>query len=281
MKRNLIFFVFFTLFLFFSSQVDNCYARIAVIGNLTHQKEVKLEESYSGVIFVKNLEQKPTEVRVYQNDYLSFFDGRSIYGKPGEDKRSNAKWIEFKPDRVVIQPGVTAEVNYTVKVPKNESLRGDYWSIIMIEDGGEPTSFSDLKKNQVGIKQVVRYAVQIITKIDSKLSKVEFKFLKVGTQLLKEEKKFVLFTDMENNGEELLIPNVYAELYDNSGRFLGKFDSGPARIYPGCSARKVMDLTGVPDGEYKAVVIADAGGDNIFGANIKVTIGKEQKKTGK
>ncbi len=65
-------------------------------------------------------------------------------------------------------------INYTVTVPQADSLKGTYWSVLMIEPipkaspeaGGERT---------IGITAVTRYAFQIITHIeDTGLRKLRF-----------------------------------------------------------------------------------------------------------
>jgi len=119
-------------------------------------------------------------------------------------------------------------------------------------------------KVQMGIKQVMRYGVQIVTHIGNTGShKLKF----IGTKLLaKEGGGRFLQVDMENIGERWLRPEVWLNLYDEEGRYIGKFESAGMRIYPGTSVRHRIDLSDVPRGKYKALLVADAGGDYIFGA---------------
>ena len=91
---------------------------------------------------------------------------------------------------------------------------------------------------------------------------------------MKEESKRTLEVDLENIGERWLRPYLWAELYDGEGRFVGKFEACKHRIYPGTSARYRVDLSEVPKGDYKALVIADCGGDFIFGANYNLKLEK-------
>jgi hypothetical protein len=39
-----------------------------------------------------------------------------------------------------------------------------------------------------------------------------------------------------------------------------------ARVYPGTSVRRAIDLTDVPAGAYKALLVADAGDESVYGA---------------
>ena len=50
-------------------------------------------------------------------------------------------------------------------------------------------------------------------------------------------------------------------------KYIGRFEGRRKRIYPSTSVRYTVDLSNVPQGTYKALVVADSGGDYIFGAN--------------
>ncbi len=73
--------------------------------------------------------------------------------------------------------------------------------------------------------------------------------------------------DIENIGERLLKSFLWAELYDEEGSYVGRFEAGEfhIRIYPGTSVRYRVDLSQVPKGAYRALVVADCGGEDIFG----------------
>ena len=50
------------------------------------------------------------------------------------------------------------------------------------------------------------------------------------------------------------------------------FDGERARVYPGTSVRRAIDLSRVPAGGYKALLVADAGEDNVYGATYTLEI---------
>ena len=241
-------------------------AGVSVTSGLTYEKEAQLGETYQGVIQLRNTGEEPQEVKIYQTDYLFFCDGRNIYGEPGKDIRSNADWITFRPNRLTIPPGGTSQVSYTVKVPYDDTLVGTYWSMFMIEgiSSSSPESVRPEKdKIKLGISQIIRFGAQMITQIGDTGTR-KLKFLK--TRLLKEDKGRILQLDIENTGERLLRPSLWAELYDQKGRSVGKFEGGKARIYPNTSVRFRIGLSQVPKDKYKALVVTDCGGDTLFGA---------------
>lgn len=242
-------------------------AGVSIVGGMTHQKQVVPGEAYKGSILIKNDNNEPQEVKIYQTDYQFRFDGTNNYGSPGKLERSNADWLSFNPSRLIILPKETATVNYTVKVPNDPNLVGTYWSMLMVEGipkGSRESSQSEKDKTKVGITQIMRYAVQMITHIGD-TGERKLKFLE--SKLLRENGKRFLQADVENIGQRWLRPILWAELYDQNGRYIGRFEGKQKRIYPGTSVRYTVDLTGVPEGTYKALVVADSGGDYIFGAN--------------
>lgn len=77
----------------------------------------------------------------------------------------------------------------------------------------------------------------------------------------------MLRLDVINEGEKLATPHVWAEFFNSKGKSSGPIDGSRQRIYPGCSGRYMMDLSGLAPGGYQIVVVADNGDDNVFGAN--------------
>jgi len=243
-------------------------AGVLIIGGLTQEKQAQIGETYQGTILIGNNADKPREAKIYQTDYLFFSDGTNIYGEPGKDPRSNANWITFSPHRLIIPPKETAAVNYTINVPDDKSLAGTYWSMLMVEGIGEEHPEAAIQpeegKVQLGIRTVIRYGIQMVTHIgDTGSRKLKF----TGAKLLpKEGGGRILEIDLENTGERWLVPLLWVELYDEQGRYIGKFDSSKLRIYPGTSVRHRIDLSSLPGGKYKTLVVADNGDKYVFGA---------------
>jgi len=65
-------------------------AGVTLIGGLSYEKEVQIDEIYQGSIVVRNNGDEFQEVKIYQTDYLFFCDGTNQYGEPGKIERSNA-----------------------------------------------------------------------------------------------------------------------------------------------------------------------------------------------
>jgi len=258
--------------LLFLGIMSPLFAGIRIEGAMTHEKEAGAGETYHGVVSIRNTTNEVRAVRLYLTDYRFFFDGRNIYGEPGKFNRSNAAWVTFSPKRVSLAPASVAEVHYSVKVPEDGALTGTYWSMLMVEEVSDPSSdpaASAKDKPRVGLNTVIRYGIQMVTHIGSS-GTARLRFLKA--ELLKEPGKMFLQTDIENTGERWLRPALYAEVFDGRGQLMGRFPGGRYRVYPETSVRTKIDISALPKGKYKAVIIADNGDDHVFGAQFALTL---------
>lgn len=244
-------------------------AQVSVIGELSQDKDAKPGDSYTGVIIVRNDTNEPQEAKVYQTDYSFQSDGTNNYGEPGSQLRSNARWVAFSPSYLKLPPLATVAVNYTVSVPKDsrgKKFVGTYWSMLMVEGIQKGSAESSLpqkdKKAQMGIMQTIRYGIQIATTIaNTGTKKIEFMGVAIDTTGGKRS----LRIDIKNTGDIGMRPDVSLELFNLQGTSVGKFPGVKYRIYPGTSVRQLIDVSGVPQGSYKALVVVDAGGDDVYG----------------
>jgi len=262
---------FFSLVLIIFCAADAFGAGISIPGGLSRLSTLEPRGKTEGKILIRNESSEPQTVKVSQTDYLFYADGRNLYGKPGTDQRSNASWITFSPQRLKVLPKETGVINYTVQAPKDSKLSGTFWSIVMIEPlGKESPELTDKPgKVQVGVRTVVRYAVQIITSLGN-AGERKIKFL--DKQLIQDGKDLILQVDLENIGQKWITPTVWAELFDAKGVSIGRFEGGRVRMFPTCSARFKVNLSNAPKGKYSALVIADSGDDNVFGAKYQLEI---------
>lgn len=237
------------------------WAQIGVDGDLSHELLVEPGRLYEGEIKIYNSSEAPTGLAVYQRDYLFFADGRSIYGEPGSVDRSNASWITlFLSPRITLDPGQATSISYKIQVPDDPTLVGTYWSIVMIEPKPPPEVSSE---EGLAVRQVIRYAIQIVTHVGD-TGKREIEITQV--ELFHTEEEAILQIDLTNVGEQWVRPEVWTELYDEGGAFVGRFDSTRLRIYPGCSVRHRIALSGINSGRYKALVVFDNGDEYVWAA---------------
>lgn len=264
-NKKLLFSAFFYIFCLLQF-----YGNIIVVGPLTHEKETGPGVEYTGTIVLRNIAQEPKEVKVYQTDYFFYSDGRILYTDPGQLERSNADWITFSPARMTIPGNETVTVYYTVKVPGEAGQTGTFWSILMVEgiEKGSPEG-TDPEEVNMGVRQVFRYGIQVVSHMENTGTRtLQF----TSTKLLKEEGVTKIQLDVQNTGQRWLRAELWAEVYDQKGKFQGKFPAEKQRLYPETSRRFIVALEGLAPGKYKTSVIVDCGNDDVFGANYNIVI---------
>jgi len=241
-------------------------AGILVVGELSHEYTMQPGDSIRGRIEVMNQGEESEQVRVYQTDYDYKADGTNHYNDPGQAERSNANWMEYSPRQFVVLPGERVIVNYVIRVPE-EDLAGTYWSMMMVEPVQNLEPDESISGFQV--LTVFRYAIQIITTLgDANLISLRFD----NVQLTREENGLFLQMDVENNGDMIVRPSIWAELFGSTGTFAGKFEARKGRLLPGTSIRRQVDISRLEPGRYKALIVGDCGGDDIFGIELNIEV---------
>jgi hypothetical protein len=255
-------------------------AQVGIVNGLTQEKVCKPGEAFQGFITVRNYGAAAEDVRIYQTDYSFTFDGKSYYDPPGNAGRSNASWTTTGQNQLTIPGSSQVDLRYAVKVPDDPSLIGTYWSVIMVEvlpktEAAPPGA--PQKEPSLGITQVMRYAVQIVTHIgDTGSRKLEF----VGMELLQETGQKTFQVDVQNTGERWLRTYSRLEIYNLKGDLVGKFEGERLRTYPGTSTRFKFDVSHVMEGRYKALVVLDNKDSYVFGAQYTLDFTPSGKETG-
>jgi len=241
-------------------------AQIAVVGSTVEEHTAAPGQSYEGTILIRNTTTQPQSVRIYKSDYLFYANGTSHFDDAGTTPRSNANWVKPSASSVVVPPMGELTVGYTISVPANDTLRGTYWSAMMVE--GAPTAPPPAAAKQVGIGAVVRYAVQLATHLPKTGSrKVVFSNQALSTDSTGNR---VVEMDVMNAGERGYRPNLWIELYDAAGVLRGRREQQRGLLYPGTSLKQRFVFDALPAGTYKAVVFADSGDDAVFATQYKL-----------
>ncbi|MFZ5432871.1 MAG: hypothetical protein ACOZB3_03765 [Calditrichota bacterium] len=236
------------------------------VETLSIENQANAGETYSNSFVIRNNDSTACEVSVYQTDYLFSCDGSNEFGEAGKLSRSNANWITFSPHRVIIPPFQTTTIHCNVRVPDDTAMSGTYWSILMVEKTAG-TSLDDvlqLKDDQTGIRQRVRYGVQCVTNIGTAATE-QLNVLGVQAFVNPGNNK-ELQLDIANTGERWAVPATWTELYDEQGKRVGRYEAESKRIFPGTSVRYRFSLGEIARGKYKALVVLDNGNQNVVGA---------------
>lgn len=263
-----------TLLLFFVFLACDSSAQVNVIGGLTRRHSLSPGSELQGKILVSNPGTESVMVKVYLTGYQAKSDGTTKYAAPEEAERSNASWVHLIPEEQLIAPRTTATFHYVVRVPDEENLTGTWWSMIMVhpQDPAQyeaPQEEKDDQKIKVGIKATSRTGIHLITNIGGGGKKM-LKITDSKLQLIKQHR--VLTFTLENTGERQLRLDIWAELFDEEGISIGRFNSERQGLLPGNSKKASIDLTAVPAGKYEVLIVADNGDDSVFGARYSLDI---------
>jgi hypothetical protein len=242
-------------------------AQLAVLSNLVEERTANAGDRYVGRITVVNTTDRPQTARIYQTDFRFAADGTSNTDDPGSSPRSNASWVHPQMTRLSIAPGAQVTVPYSVDVPAIDSLRGTYWSMIMIEGtGAAAVPAIDRAQTGVGIGSVMRYAVQVATHIGSSGTRA-VRFANVNAARNADGTTGVNL-DVVNTGERGYRPTLWIEVYDAGGVLRAKGRQVRGLLYPGTELRQHYDLGALASGSYKALIFADTGVEPVFASQI-------------
>lgn len=268
-SRALLVAIFAVASAFFETPTE---AGVAVLGSLARDTAVEPGELFEGAIELKNTGNSSQDVRLYQTDYVFAADGSNRYDPVGSHSRSNGLWLAVTPSIVTVPSGQTVVARYRGKVPSDPGLSGTYWSAIMVEPQvSAEQSVSSGKEVQASLRTVVRYAIQVVTEVGPKRErKVRFQ----DKRIVEADGKRLLQVDVENTGEAFLAPTLWAEFYDSAGQRRSRLQAFAKRLFPGCSVRHVLDLSGLPADRYRVLLVLDNGDESVFGAQYTLNLGK-------
>lgn len=257
MKKNwylLILFIFDILF-------SQCFASVEVIGSLKQVYPSNRGEIAKGQIMIQNSDSSDQQVRIYQTDMLYNFQDQTFYDKPGSNKRSNADWVNYSPKTLVLKAKETRNIEYEIRTPDSDSIKGTYWSCIMIEG---VSAIDPSAPDGLSIRTVTRYAVQLVNEMNNK-GKGSLTFFD-PTLIKDEDNKLFLAVDILNNGDRFISPEVSMELYDEDGKAIKTIKAEKRGLYPTTSVRFKLDLAGLPSKKtYSAMIIAAGQDEDVFG----------------
>lgn len=236
-------------------------AGFEVLGSLVYKHTALPGETYTTEIQVHNTGDSEQEIRIYQRDYLFNHEGASFYDEPVSHGRSNSQWMEYSPKTMILRGNDTQSIQFEVTVPESDSIRGTFWSILMVEGVSQ---IDPNAQGQLNISTTIRYAVQVVTNIgQTGLGELEF----MEPVLVEEGTKKYLDVVLVNTGERLISPDVSMELFDlNSGESVKVIEAAKNGLYPTTSSKFRFPLEGIKTKmTYQALIVADGSGEDVFG----------------
>ena len=92
-------------------------------------------ETVQGSIELSNYPDESLKLRVYLQDwrYKATGDGEKDFSPPQTMPRSAAGWVSFFPAEVELPQHGKAVIDYTIRVPDDASLNGEYTTVVFFE----------------------------------------------------------------------------------------------------------------------------------------------------
>lgn len=263
MLKRTIFFIILMLSSYFVK------ANIVILNGLSHIYKVENGQIYKGKISIENTSNEPQNIKFFLQDFGYQSDGSILYNTPNTNNKSNAEWIKLNTNLINLKAKQKTEILYEITVPKQVADVGSYWSVIIVEpvDNIKPSN----ETQGVNITSIVRYAIQIITDIDSEKAKPNLKF--EGIKIEKEDKLQILKIAVANEGNLYCKPSIAIEIYDKkNGDKVATFSSLPMGLLPQTSKSFYIDISKMPPEKYNAVLIATDSDENAFALNVELEI---------
>jgi len=243
--------------------------QISLLSPTVEEHQATTGETYTGRMVLSNPTSTPQTLRIYQQDYAFRADGSNNFADPNSLPRSNASWVTPQATRVTVPPRSELTVPYSVKVPASDSLKGTYWSMILIEAAEQAPTQSGAAGN-VGIGTVVRYGVQVATHIGSSGARAVTFEKPNATHVANGDA--ALDIDVVNTGERAIHPKMSVEIYDGSGALKAKTKPQErGLVYPGTSFRQTFTFGKLAAGTYKVLVFADTGDPKVLASQYTIT----------
>jgi hypothetical protein len=175
--------------------------------------------------------------------------------------------------RINVPPRQTLDIPYTVAIPDSLSATGSFWSMVMVETVPRGSAESSIapaaRQPTVAIASRFRYAIQVVTNIDSAITR-DAQFLEPTALVTRDSSKGLQF-DLKNTGNLAFVPKFTVELYAMDGTHVNTFTALRELTYPGNSFRQQFNFGRLAHGKYRTIVTLDAGNDALFGAQYTFT----------
>lgn len=244
-------------------------ANIVILNGLSHNHKVENGQVYKGKISIENIGNQPQSVKLFLQDFTYQSDGSIHYTAPNTNIKTNTNWIKLNTNLITLKAKEKTEIFYEITIPKQITDFGSYWSVVIVEPVENIKPSND--KQGINITSVVRYAIQIITDVDSEKAKPDLKF--EDLKIEKEEGRQILKIAIVNKGNLYCKPIATVEIYNiKSGEKLGTFSSLAMGLLPQTSKSFYVDISKMPPNKYNAVLIATDEDENAFALNVELEV---------
>jgi hypothetical protein len=206
---------------------------------------------------VKNPTDAALLVRISLSDWHYLADGSPNYLEAGSLPRSLAPFVTFNPSEVLLEPGATGEVRYTVELPATAEP-GTYWGVLfMTAEDPDPEPGFTLARFSVRVGHVVYVNVPPLAP-DGQIVGI------FGEPPTDSADAYALHIQYANTGNVVQRLDGYVELRDAQGEILFHEELPPQVSLPGDVVGRTFSVYGpLEPGNYTALVVYNYGDETI------------------
>lgn len=239
------------------------HAIVQLLGDLTYEYQVSQGQVINGQLQIYNPDATQATIQVVKKDADTRKQNR-------HHSRSNLRWMTLSQEMLTIAPRSTVNVSYRIQIPRGVA-QGTHWSKLFIEpvSQNQTNRINEAGTYTVGIKQKVRYSVNIMTHVGEGRAQLTFQSPKI---MKKQSQRFFQF-DIHNQGSQHSLPEVSIDIFTQQGQRVRSIHGNQRGLFPGYSKTFEISLQGIHPGQYKALLVAtDQKTGRTFGTDINLTI---------
>jgi len=232
--------IYFLLIIFLSYNLEALQVNnLSILENLNPGSKKQIQ------LTLINDRDQEEQVDLKLTNYSSTSAGEHFFDDPQDESsrsypRSCLNWIQLSQNRINLDPGETRTFFYEIEVPKNQTLNGSYWCVLLIEPA-EINSTQDDAKGGLHLTVKIRYAHHIVVNLGNADPKL--KIIKKEIKEINGNRYLCLHT--LNEGALFFNPSLTLKLYNKEGLLENTLQSQSERLYPGNSQCYYLNLENV------------------------------------
>ncbi|TDE05910.1 hypothetical protein [Flavobacterium sandaracinum] len=246
--------------------INITYSSVIVVNGLTHIYTGASGSQIQGEIILLNNSDEEQTLNFSLNDAIFSCTENRVFSNSVTHENSSLKWFDGSLMNKILLPKERYTYKFMINIPKDMTLRGTYWTMLMI-DIDKPIKKEKLAKN-IGLNTKVRYAIGLLTHVNA-FADVNLDFNRIDVD--KAEPNRNLKIKIENQNSFLEGVKLSLEVYDSTGEKVLESTTLRNMVFPGFCKDYVIDISTLPKGSYECLLVADTRG-KFVGTNISLTI---------
>lgn len=240
------------------------YSNVVIINGLTHVYSGASGQVIKGEVVLINNSTKEQKVSFELNDAIFSCSENRIFTKDKTHQQSSNTWFNANLMEKVLASKEQYVYRFTINIPEDSTLKGSFWSVLMVN---VEKPIKKESRGNIGLDTKVRYAVGLLTNVNS-YDDLDIDFKNI---ILKDDEVKKLEVKIVNNSLFIEGTKLSLEVYDTKGDKVLEFKTRRNMVFPGFCKDYLIDVSKLPKGDYKCVLLADSR-EEFIGTNVDLTI---------